>query len=410
MNRCVLFTPLGFNLAETTRMIEVARALPPHRPAAFVMHDDQFAHLVRAAGLPLLPGGPALTAAQRAQVLTVDQERGLRLPFTEELLDARVEVERAAARATGALAMVHGTNPTSPISARAEGIPLFYPAPFALTAPHLAAGWTLPILPPSTAGGRVLNPALTRVARWAFASAAFVPAPFARVARRHGVVPPRTFADLLGADVTLLTAMPDEIAGVELPEAFHRVGPIFARLPGDVPPLVLQLASQARPLVYVACGSSGNRRLVLDVLHTVGDLPIDVIAPVRAYLAPPDLEHVPGNVHVTDLLPAHRLGGLVDAAVLHGGQGTVQTACAGGIPFVGIGLQTEQRWNVQVCERRGHAVGLAPRAARGPALRSALHRVLTDPGVRAVAEQVAVEYRGEDGAARSAQVLDDLLP
>ncbi|GMA40743.1 glycosyltransferase [Mobilicoccus caccae] len=405
----VLFTPLGFNLAETTRMIEVARALPNGLDPVFVVHDETYLHLVRDAGFRLEPAGPPLTPEQRRQALAVDQERGLRLPFTEELLDARVRAERDAVRVTGAVAMVHGTNPTSTISARAEGIPLFYPVPLALTSPHLASGWTLPILPTSTASGRLLNPALTRLAAWAYASAPLVPAAFTRVAERHGAPPPRTFADLLGADVTLLTAMADEIGGLDLPASFHRVGPIFARLPGEVPPLVHRLAAGPEPLVYLACGSSGHRRLVLDVIDAVRTLPIQVVAPVRSYLTERDLADLPANVHVTDLLPAHRLGGLVDAAILHGGQGTVQTACAGAIPFVGIGLQTEQRWNVGVCERRGHAISVAPRQVRGRGLRVALHRVLTDPTVRRVATEVAAEYRDEDGAARSAAVIADLV-
>lgn len=409
MRHAVLFTPLGFNLAETTRMIEVARALPTHLAPVFVLHDDTYLHLVRDAGFRIEPSGPPLTPAQRAQVMAVDQERGVRLPFTEDLLDARVRAERDAVRVTGAVAMVHGTNPTSTISARAEGIPLFYPAPFALTSPHLASGWTLPILPTSTAAGRLLNPAVTRIAAWAYASAPLVPAAFTRVSERHGATPPRTFADLLGADVTLLTVMQDEIAGVTLPPSFHRVGPIFARLPGEVPQIVHRLAAGPQPVIYLACGSSGHRRLVLDLIDAVGALPIQVVAPVRAYLTQRDLTDLPANVHVTDLLPAHRLGGLVDAAVLHGGQGTVQTACAGGIPFVGIGLQTEQRWNVAVCERRGNAIGLAPRQVRGRAFRVALHRVLTDVRIRSVARDVCVEYRDEDGAARSAEVIAGLL-
>ena len=42
----VLFCPVTFNLAETTRMIEVARALDPaHRPV-FMGYEDDFVHLI----------------------------------------------------------------------------------------------------------------------------------------------------------------------------------------------------------------------------------------------------------------------------------------------------------------------------------------------------------------------------
>ncbi|NYE18424.1 hypothetical protein [Microbacterium immunditiarum] len=38
----VLFAPVTFNLAETTRMIEVARALDPARDAVFTGYEDDF--------------------------------------------------------------------------------------------------------------------------------------------------------------------------------------------------------------------------------------------------------------------------------------------------------------------------------------------------------------------------------
>ena len=72
--------------------------------------------------------------------------------------------------------------------------------------------------------------------------------------------------------------------------------------------------------------------------------------------------------------------------MLHGGQGTVQTACATGIPFVGMGLQPEQTWHVRMCEQRGNAIAVAPRRVGSPEFLDAVRRVLSDPGIRAVAQ------------------------
>lgn len=134
-----------------------------------------------------------------------------------------------------------------------------------------------------------------------------------------------------------------------------------------------------------------------------------MIAPLRQYLTPEEESRLPGNIHVTDLVPAHRLEGLVDAAVLHGGQGTVQTACATGIPFIGMGLSAEQRWNVDVWARRGNAIALSPRDLRGDARRfhDALCRLLGDPGILQTAMRVAREHEGVDGAAECARIIAD---
>lgn len=128
------------------------------------------------------------------------------------------------------------------------------------------------------------------------------------------------------------------------------------------------------------------------------------VAPIRHYLEPSD--SVPANVHVTDLLPAHKLGGLVDAAVLHGGQGTVQTACATGVPFVGMGLQPEQTWHVRACERRGNAIAVSPKKVSTPEFVRAVQRVLTEPSIRTAAEEVRQAYEGQDGAAAAARLIE----
>lgn len=50
------------------------------------------------------------------------------------------------------------------------------------------------------------------------------------------------------------------------------------------------------------------------------------------------------------------------------GEGTVQTACASGAPFAGIGLQTEQCFNLDECVRFGNALRFTVRTIRRRAL------------------------------------------
>lgn len=406
----VLVTPLGFNLAEVTRMIEVARALPPTVEPVFLVHDAGYDHLVDEAGFRRLPGSPSLSPAERELAIAADQGHTWRHPFTRERVAHRVETERRALRTLGAGAVLHGTNPTAPISARAEGVPLVYPVPYPWSVPQLAGRRPLPLVLDRGAG-RVLNRALTPVVgRLATRVPGLLPRSFREVAAAHGVRL-RGIFDLLGADVTLLTCLEEELEGAALPPGHHLVGPIFAHLDGEVPPLVRELAAGPRPLVYLAFGSSGNRRLALRAMAALAEEDVEVVAPLRQYLRPGDEARVPANVHLVDLLPAHRLGGLVDAAILHGGQGTVQTACATAVPFLGIGQSAEQRWNVDVCVRAGHAEALGVRDLRpgGGRFRAALHRVLHDPAVRARAEEAARRHRAVDGAARSAAVITQVL-
>lgn len=392
--RTLLFAPITMNLAEVTRMIEVARAAAGFR-AVFMGYEDDWAHLITDAGFDYRPCQPAWTEREKRLALALDQGRTLRSPFTVDVVERRVRLERNLIAQTRAAAVVIGTNLTSVISARAEGVPLFYPVPFALTVPHVRQTSRLGVVPGHGRWRRLAD----RAASWAFRQTydrlPLAPRAFAVVARRHGVRLGSTLTSLLTADHNLLTVLPDEVSGYELPSGYERVGPIYARLGGEVPAQVRELAAR-RPLIYLGLGSSASRGMALAAARTLGAMDVNVIAPIAHYVADSPL---PPNVHVTGPLPAHLLGGLVDAAVLHGGQGTVQTACATGVPFVGMGLQPEQAWNVEVCVRRGNALALSPRQAGTRALAGAVTRLLHEDRFRDAAATVQAAFAREDGPA-----------
>ncbi|MGA7147115.1 MAG: nucleotide disphospho-sugar-binding domain-containing protein [Microbacterium sp.] len=399
----VLFCPVTFNLAETTRMIQVARALAPQHHPVFMGYEDDFVSLIVDAGFEHRACTPSWSRAEREQAVAYDQGRAIRTPFTTELVAARVEVERRLIRQLNAPVVVTGSNLTSYLSARAEKVPLLYPVPFALTLAQVEQTSHMEFVRGSSRIARAADLIATSAFRWLYTRAPLAPRAFSKVAKANGVPPLKTVASLLTADRNLLTEMPWELAGYRIPEGFERVGPIFAHVDAPLPPIVEELAAASTPLVYLALGSSATRALALDAARALGTMPVNVIAPIRHYLEPNDA--VPANVHVTDLLPAHKLGGLVDAAVIHGGQGTVQTACATGVPFVGMGLQPEQTWHVRACERRGNAVAISPRRVSKPEFVKAVQRVLTDPAIRTAAAEVCEAYALEDGAAVTARII-----
>ena len=389
-------------------MIEVARALDPAHRAVFMGYEDDFVHLIRKAGFEYHPCSPSWSAQERQRAIDFDQGKAIRSPFTRELVAARVAVERRMIRQHRAAAVVIGSNVTSMISAPAEGVPLYYPVPFALTGPQVRPVRRFRFVAGDGPIAGTADRIATAAFRWIYTRAPLAPRALSAVAHANGVSPLRTVASLLEADVNLVTVMPWELDDFALPENYQRVGPIFAHLGGEVPDLVRALAAAPEPLVYLGLGSSARRELALAAATQLGALPINVIAPIRHYLEPGDV--VPPNIHVTDLLPAHLLGGLVDAAVLHGGQGTVQTACATGIPFVGMGLQPEQAWNVRVCQRQGNAIAFSPKHVSKPAFPAAVRRILDDPAYRNAATRVREQYQREDGAAAAARIIEAALP
>lgn len=186
---------------------------------------------------------------------------------------------------------------------------------------------------------------------------------------------------------------------------FRYTGPLYARLDLPVPPEVDAALGGDEPVVYVALTSvseaflrtvvtsarSGRYRLVVAAGgHDVGDLADD-------------------RTVVAGVLPSHLVMPRAAAAVVMGGQGSVQTALASGTPFVGLPYHGEQELNVAEAERLGTALRMSPDEAGTASLGEALARLVGEPGFAAAATSVAATYAGVDGGAAAADVIVDWL-
>jgi UDP:flavonoid glycosyltransferase YjiC (YdhE family) len=111
------------------------------------------------------------------------------------------------------------------------------------------------------------------------------------------------------------------------------------------------------------------------------------------------------RVFVERVLPSHEVMRQVDLAVIAGGQGSVQTAVASGLPFIGLPLQPEQDTNIALVERLGAGRRLAPRHAATPALTRLADDMLHDPGYRSAAARLQALYARIDGAGAAADAV-----
>ena len=408
----VLFAPETFNFAEVTRAIEVARRMPSHVECVFAGFSRCNSEYIRAAGFEFRLLTPYLSEEEGRLALDFDQGRSLHHPFTAQMLAQRVTSERVLLRCLRPDAVVIGVTPSQFISARAECVPLVFVRPFAYSLAHLEAACTVGatgFLPRTTPEECLLDGAAARllhtVGTWAP-----LPRAFHQVAKANGVALPRGLFAGLTADLNLIASAPHLLPQwLRMPEGHRVVGPVYAQLPGEVPDIVFDLASSPKPLVYFAVGSSGNRDLVLDVLKGLGQADCQVLAPVRSHLHQEDLEMLPLNVHVTDWIPAHQLGDAVDLAITHGGEGTVQTSCVQGWPFIGIPLQLEQRFNVQRCAAFGSARLMSRKEARRADWAALVRQTLADDRMRSRARHMAELMEGLDGPGRAAEAICELL-
>ena len=181
-------------------------------------------------------------------------------------------------------------------------------------------------------------------------------------------------------------------------------GAMFAELFGEVPDDVAEFLETDRPAVYVALASSRP-----EYLHQVRDA-LEGLE-VQALIATTIHElHSEGgsNILFRDFLPSHLVMPLCDLAIIHGGQGSVQTAIAAGVPVIGFPLQPEQNFNLRLVERHGGGLCLPLRGLARERLRAAIAGVLGNPAYEVAMQKLQRWQAARDGPYEVARTLMNL--
>lgn len=406
--RTVAFAPAVFNLGETTRMVEIAnemRRLHGERyEYVFYGFSKTYRHIVEGNGYAYTLLDPVLSAVEESQIIKLDQMRTIRNPFTYRMVSQQVRNELAFLNRVNPEVVVTGTSPTVFLSARIARVPLIHVKPFALTRPYFSMDEA--IVP-----YRLRNiPLAWSLLRKVMLNLRWRPRSFTRVAAEHALELPEYTFDLFDGDHNLLATDPLFVNEDALPDRYTTVGPIFSRS-GEIPIRQIEdFVASARDLgkrvVFFAMGSSSNRKLVLKLLDYLVKSDFYVIAPLRKYLSDDDVAGL-DNVLLLDFVPSAQVNPLADFAVTHGGEGTVQTACRSGKPFIGIGLQYEQEVNVRNCEKFGNAKFVHQRDIRKKTLDLAISEILSE---RCIERAVLMKKKADTtGAFKAAQFVNDLL-
>lgn len=421
----ILFLPNAAFLSEVSRAIEIARALQARgMPVAFGTRGGSYEHLIGAAGFTATRLDPPVTPEIETRFLEAILAMGpgtARDFYSDEELRAAVDAEVALIRRLGADLVVTGFTLSSYLSTRVAGVPLATDHGGTFVPPVLAH--MLCPAPVNPSDPRVAG-LPTRAQRWlANRAAAFIAGPVGQLnrhARERGVEPLPSMLALMCADLTLVTDLPEVIGlsahdleqwrprwplRVRAGTTFRYTGPLYARLDLPVPADVDAFLDGEEPVVYVALTSvtraflrtvvtsarvSGHKVLVAAATHDLSDLADD-------------------RTLIAGVLPSHAIMPRAAAAVIMGGQGSVQTALASGTPFVGLPHHGEQELNVAVAERLGTAIRMSPTQAGTPALAQAITRLVTEAGFHTGAAGAAARYAGVDGGALAADTIIDWL-
>ncbi len=410
-------------LSELSRMLEIDRALRARgAPVRIATHGGTYEWLLDAAGVAYDVIAPR-TSAERCESV-VRSVPGIGPPhvsmWSDQELRAYAEAEAAYFRDRDARAVVTGWTLTALLSSRLAQIPLvtehagswvppmfergLLPLPSAHELPHM--GWL-----PRPVRRRLYNARLSRRTGYI--------AGFNRVADELGVEGIPSFPALLLGDLTLVTDVP-EMLGIPRAEldgwvprrpASYRpgthlryAGPMYAKFAIPTPPRVHRYLAQPGPVIYVALCSSPVE-LVTEVVARLRSLDARILVSAAGH----DLGRLEDEqVMAESLLPNHEVMPRVDLAVITGGQGSVQTALASGVPLLGIPLQAEQDLNVWLAERQGAARLVAQPQAVTPTLTRVAAKMLADDRYRRSAARIRQIFAAVDGPGAAADAIIEL--
>ncbi len=354
----LIFAVAGYNLAETGRMLEIAKAVKDSFDVLFMSYGGRFERLIEEAGFTLKKMEPRLTPQKLAQLRIVLSGETWNTVgyFTADELAPRVKSEIALFEEVKPAAVLTGWCLSVTLSTRVAKVPFvnvlhstsiteYYEADLQTYPDRLY--WLRRFFSDERLNRRFNRRILTIT---------FPLRPYHRIGKHYGLKPFKNFIELLEGDYTLLADIPEWVGLPRVAANKCYVGPLVAKIDVDVPKEVAEIPRD-KPIVYFAMGSSGKPKLIADILEGFAGKPYRVIAPVKELVEALDVT-VPSNVIATGFLPAHKVNPMAEVSVIHGGQNTVMNACLSGTPIVGMGMHPEQEANLEACVRKGFAVRL----------------------------------------------------
>jgi hypothetical protein len=407
--KTLIFAVAGYNLAETGRHIEIARACKNAFNIIFLSYGGNFENLIEDEGFTLRRMEPRLTDKQLHHVRKALSGETLNTVgyFTANEMQPRIENEIKLFQEIKPACVLTGWCQSVLISTRAAGVPLINALHSTTVTEYYQAGL-------QTIPDRRDFPFL----HWFFSEDKInrfisnlvlklkLPAkPFNILARKYGLKGFNNIIEVLEGDYTLLADIPEWVGFSEIRPNLYYIGPLPFRLNREIPKEIKEMPRD-KPIIYFAMGSSGKPGLIADIIEGFRNKPYHVIAPVESHIKNMDIE-IPANVIVTGFLPAHKVNALADVSVIHGGQNTVMNACLSGTPIVGVGMHPEQQANLDACVRKGFAIRLNKKRVTDSEVLNAIEKLLNDTKAKEKVKIFQNELMKWDGPVNAAKFLFD---
>ncbi len=390
--KTIIFSPAVYNLAETTRALEIAKVCCHMFDILFISYGGNFENLIEEEGFKIERLKPKLTPEKIDHLYKVDQSQASGSFFSIEEIDEQVNNEIEIFDKVKPVAVVTGWNFSNSISCRVKNVPLIWLTQSTwMYQSYYKAGLgtyvdmlDIPII------RWFPDRFLTWVTRKCFTLYDKQVRPYNKIAKKHGTKLFESMEQLWEGDYNLL-AEPTGFCELDFPTTYHCIGPLIGRLDSPVPEEILNMPRD-KPIIYFAMGSSGQSKIIAKIIESFEGKPYRIISPVKMLLGNTEIK-VPSNVYLTGWIPSHKVNPMADISVIHGGIGTTMTACLAGTPIIGIGMQPEQEFNIDCIVRKGFAIRIRKNRLSAETLLHAIDKLLKNKKAKKRAEKFQKELQ-----------------
>ncbi|HEU4705750.1 MAG TPA: nucleotide disphospho-sugar-binding domain-containing protein [Solirubrobacterales bacterium] len=222
---------------------------------------------------------------------------------------------------------------------------------------------------------------------------------------RLGLAPIDRFHGGISPDLALVATYPQLEYPRRWPSGVEITGPMTFELPHPE----IELPPGDDPLVLVAPSTAhdSDNHLVRTALAALAGEPVRVVATTNR-VAPQNPIGVPANAVLVEWLSYSQLMPAASLVISHGGHGTVSRALGAGTPVLISPIIGDMSETAMRVAWAGAGLSLPWRLCRPGPLRWAAGRLLNEPSFTAKAGEIAAWGRENDGAARGAELVEQL--
>lgn len=411
------FFSYGHNLGDFTRALETAKGMSKTgAQVKFFNHGGVHNHLIGEAGIEAEDLEPELTWEQHEVIMDINRYKapiGTPIPVDKEQWVKMAEADLKTYEEFKPDGVYAGLSLSCMISLPYAKLPMITQVPTVNCPAFIQKGmynmpntmennFFLRHMLPSYVKRKIMRKVLLRDSAKASLTS------FNEARKHFGLRPIYNITQLVKGDITLLPDMP-ELSGLpekDLTPGYYYTGPIFSMLDMPVDPQIEKVFNRPGINIFCSLGSSGFPEALKLIIKTLRkEKHFNIVCSTTTILDPKELGEPSENFYACRFLPAHLVNEMADIAILHGGQGTIQTAVWAGTPVIGIGFQAEQQHNIDGIVKQGMAVRIPIYALSEKGILKSIVKV-DRVKYKNYARIMQKKIRSTDGVSKSCEVMN----